>query len=578
MSAKKRLVSLVLAMAMGASLMLTACTPAPANTASSGSGSTSSTDGASSGTDDTATTGYPGTADANSVTINIASEPPELNSILTTDSTAISILRDTMQGLTVLDQENNAVPGVAESWTISDDGLVYTFKLRQDSKWTNGDPVTAKDFYFAISTHFTAETAANYASTWAPYIKGANEYLNGKAKLEDVGLKVVDDYTFEITLARPCTYFLSICAFPSFLPVNEKAYNEIGATAYGKDADKIVTNGPYKVEKWIHEDSVVLTKDTSFWDSASYSSIPTINMKMISESNAALNAFQAGEVDMIGLSGEQVKLMQSEGITAPKYEDGSPGYIEFNIVREGANGKALAQKEVRQALTLALDVQSYITNIAQNSNLVANSFTPNVVLGADGKYGDKLGEILKRPTDGNYADIKKMFEDGLAKAGVAATDLKLSILTDEGDSAQKMCAFFQQQWKDNLGIDVAVNQRPFKSRLADQSSGNFDMCFALWGPDYNDAMTYLDMFITNGGNNHTGWSNAEFDELIESAYNEVDATKREGTLIEAEKLLLEEMPIGPVYHRVRDFICSDKLSGVVRTAFQEISMKWAVMK
>lgn len=573
MFAKKR-IAMAVATVLSLSMLLSACAPKENAGTTSSAGSDAGNSSAAEPSVNAAA--YPGTADPNSVTINMGAEPPELNSILTTDATAISVMRDTMQGLTVLDQSNIPVPGIAEKWTISDDSLVYTFNLRKDAKWNNGDPVTANDFYFAISQHFTAENAAPYASTWAAYIKGAEAYLNGKGTLEDVGMKVIDDYTIEFTLARPCTYFLSICAFASFLPVNQKFYETVGAASYGKDADKILTNGPYKIESWAHEDNMVLTKDTNFWDSANYSQVQTINMKMISDSNAALNAFQAGEVDMIGLTGANVEILKKEGITPPQFDDGTPAYIEFNTIRETTEGKALAQKEVRQALTLALDVQRYLTNVAKNSNKVANTFTPNVVNGANGKYGDALGEVLKRPT-GDYTAVKATFEEGLKKAGVNAADLKLSILSDEGDSAQQMCAMFQQQWKENLGIDVTIVQKPFKGRLADQATGEFDMCVALWGPDYSDAMTYLDMFITGAGNNHTGWSNKTYDELIDKAYNEADAVVREGYLMEAEKLLLDEMPVGPIYHRVRDYICSAKLGGVVRTAFQEISMRWCTI-
>ena len=155
--------------------------------------------------------------------------------------------------------------------------------------------------------------------------------------------------------------------------------------------------------------------------------------------------------------------------------------------------------------------------------------------------------------------------------------INLNYVTDEGDNAYKTAAFIQNQWKEKLGIEATVTQMPFKSRLQAQTDKTYDVCFALWGPDYDDPLTYLDMFVTDSGNNHTGWSNAEFDELIASSYTEADAAKREEIMINAEKLLMEEMPIGPVYHRIRDYITADKLTGVVRTAFQDIVMHYATI-
>lgn len=571
----KKALAIVLALALA--MTFVACGSSSSSTAASTPASGSAESTPASSTAEAAPAGamttnglYPGTADADMVTINISTEPPDMNSVTTTDSTAISILRDTMEGLTTLDANNQAVPGVAESWETSDDGLVWTFHLRDDAVWSNGEKITANDFVFALTTHFTAETGANYAGTWAAYIKGAAELLAGTGSAEDLGVKAIDDATLEITLNNPCTYFLSICAFPSFYPINEAAWNEFGGVdGYGLDADKLLYNGPYTVTEWQHEDHVTITKNDQYWDKDNKAFIPTIKMVMIADSGAGLNAFQGGEVDMIGLTGEQLELLQGENCVAGQYADGTPAYLEINTVT--ASTPALSNAKVRRALTMAIDADSLNKDVLKNSNLAADGMVPPVVNGGD--YTAARGSLIDRSTP--VEDIKALFDEGCEEAGVDPASIDINYVTDEGDNAYKTAAFIQNQWETKLGIKTTVSQMPFKSRLQAQTDKTFDVCLALWGPDYDDAMTYLDMFLTDSGNNHTGWSNAEFDQLINDAYKETDAAKRQQMLIDAETILMDEMPIGPIYFRVRDYICSDKLTGVIRNAFQEIVMTQA---
>ena len=550
----KKVMALVLALAL--SLSLAACgTSAPAGS------------GAPMGTGM-----YPGTPDPDMVTVNISSDPPDMNTITTTDSTAISVLYHVGEGLTSLNGEGKAVPGVAESWTTSEDGLVWTFTLRPDAVWSNGTPVTANDFVFAMTRHFTPETGAQYAGTWATYIKGAEEMLNNGGSAEDLGVKALDDHTLEITLTTPCAYFLNLMAFPSFYPMNEAFYMEAGAEdGYALDAEHFLGNGPYTLTEWQHEDHITLTKNDSYWDKANKAFIPSIKMIMVTDSGAGLNAFRGGEADMIGLSGEQAEMMRAEGANVKQYPDGTPAYIQFNTT-ESASSPALANAKVRRAITLAIDADSYNKNVARSSNLAADGIVPPVV--NNGEYNAKRGALIERPTE-DWTEVKALFEEGCQEAGVDPASMNLRYVCDEGDGAYKMAAFVQNQLKEHLGLTIEIESMPFKSRLDAQQHLDFDLCVALWGPDYDDAMTYLDMFTSESGNNHTGWANAEYDALVEEAFHEGDLEKHQELLIQAEKLLMEEMPIAPVYFRVRDYITSDKLTGEVRTAFQETNLVYA---
>lgn len=521
---------------------------------------------------------YPGTADADSVTTNIGAEPPDMNSVTTTDSTAISIMRDTLEGLVMLNQENEVIPGVAESWDISDDKMTYTFHLRDNAMWSNGDKVTANDFVFAWTQLFTSQTGAQYAGTWAPYIKGAKEMLE-TGDASNFGVVAEDEKTLKVTLTSPTEYFLSVLAFPNFYPINEAFWNEVGGVdKYGRDADKMLYNGPYMMSEWQHEDHVTIKKNDKYWDKANKAFIPTVNMVMIAESGAALNSFQGGEVDMIGLSGEQRDLLKSEGVVTGEYMDGAVAYLEFNTLngKEGsvssdAVGKALGNAKVRRALTLAVDVESYLKNVAKSSSSVADGIvTPSV---ANGEYAKARGSLIDRSKSSD--ELKALLEEGLKEAGVSLKDFKPVLSTDEGDNALKMVTFIQNEWKTKLGVEMTVEQLPFKNRLDKMSKKTYDIVVSLWGPDYDDPMTYLDIMASTSGNNHTGWANKDFDNLLKQAYLETDSQKRQQFFIDAEKLLMEEMPVGPLYFRARDYIVSDKMTGVVRNAFQDTLLKYA---
>ena len=558
--------ALALALVLAMSLSLAACgTTAPA--ATSGSDAPAAT----------ATGLYPGTAEADSVVMNLNSEPPEMNSILTTDGTAFTVMRHTNEGLTGLDAENKAVPGVAESWEVSEDGLTWTFHLRDNAMWSNGEPVTANDFDFAWTRLFTAKTGALYAGTWATYIAGAEELLAAeaedavKAAQENLGVKAADEHTLVVTLTNPCAYFPNLVSFSSFLPVNEKFYMEAGAEeGYALDMDKMLFNGPYVMSEWQHEDHITLAKNDQYWDKENKAKIPTIKMVMINDSGAALNAFQAGEVDTIGLNGEHAEMLRAEGANVGQYADGSPMYLQYNT-----KTPLLSSAKVRRALTMAIDADSFNKNVAKNGNLVADGMVPPVVNG--GKYNEARGSLFTRPTDGDYTEIKALFEEGCKEVNVDPSTVTLRYVTDDGDAAYKSAAFIQNELKEKLGVEITIDPMPFKSRIEAQAKMDFDICPAIWGPDYDDAMTYLDLFASTSGNNHTGWANEEYDALIDAAYKEGDPAKHQELMIQAETLLMEEMPIGPIYFRVRDYVTSDKVTGIVRNAFQEIVLNDAVL-
>ena len=288
-------------------------------------------------------------------------------------------------------------------------------------------------------------------------------------------------------------------------------------------------------------------------------------MVMINDSNAAMNAFKAGEVDVIGVNGDQAKMMKNENYPVYQYSDGSTFYLEYNL-----NNEYLQNDNLRKAITYAIDKQAFIDNIVKNDSVAAVSFTAPAVNGLEKKFKEEVGELV------SVVDVEKAkeyYQTALNELGVDS--VSFSMIADDTDAAMLNSAFIQEQLKVNLGIDITIETMPFKSRLERMSNKDFEIVFSGWGPDYNDPMTFLDMFETGNGNNHGSYSNPEYDELLNKVRTELDTETRFGYLVELEKIVMEDLPVGPIYWRSRDYIVSEKIeSGVIRSAFQDMNFRF----
>ena len=533
--------------------------------------------------------GSGGSAGANEVTINLGAEPPEMDSILTTSSGSMNVLRHCVEGLVSLDANDEAVPGMAESWDVSKDQKTYTFHLRKGAKWSNGEEVTAKDFVFAWNQHFNARTGAPYASTWMTKIAGAEDIFNATAEKVDpkdeksdykmaeadipkymeehAGWKAIDDYTFQVTFTGPFQYAVVLMAFPSFFPVNQKAYEEAGGNNnYGTDADKLAYNGPFTITSWAHEDSIVLEKNPDYWNAKNIK-LDKITMRMIGQETTAINEFNNGSIDMIGLTGDNIKQFEN----AQGFDDGGAWYFEFNSKVNPFNNA-----KVRKALTLGVDAQAMIDTIVKNDSKVATTFTPPAV--AQGEFTEYCGDLFKHITNNDYSEAKALLEEGLKEEGLTVAEFSPELLCDDSSAAKQQAEFLQAQLKEHLGVTLNIRQVTYNARLDAMDQGDFEIVFAGWSPDYNDPMTYLDMWVTGNGNNHGKWSNAEYDKIIKEASQIADKDAYYAKLKEAEEILAEECPIGFIYDRQTSYVTSDRLKGVVRTAFQDINLNYAYIE
>lgn len=525
------------------------------------SGSAAQSEGSDSG--QTAAVSYPGTPDTDMVTVDLRSEPAELNSLKTSDVPSGDILREVVSGLYKLDENDNPVLDLAaEEPQVSEDGCTYTIKLRQDAKWSNGEPVTANDFVYAYQQVCNPDTGSVYAFILYQNLVNGQEVYEGTKDPSELGVKAIDDYTLEVTFVNPIPYAKHLFSFSTFMPVNQKAYEEFGgADGYAKEADTIVTNGPYKITEWVHEDHITLEKNPDYYG-ADDIQIEKIKYVMMKDTNARMNAFKAGQVDCINLDGDQMAQLEKDGVEVQTYVDNGNWYFQYNTNTPGLNNA-----KIRQALGMSIDLESLCTNVRKDGSVPATGLVPTGINGADGqKYREAAGDMITYDAE----QAKKLFEEGLAEEGMTAADFKISLLTDDTSAAQKEAAFYQEQWKQALGIEVEITPQPFKSRLQSMEDRDFDIVFAGWAPDYNDPMTYLDMFTTTNGNNYGDYSSEEYDTLIANAMKEVDPVKRQEMLIQAETLLVQtDAPIFPLYFSSVGYVVSDKLDGMTRTGFQE---------
>ena len=532
----------ILALALALALTLTAC--GSAGTASSAAASASS-------------------AKSNTLVYG-SNDYTRINPALDEHGEINALLFD---GLTGHDKDNQVVPRLAESWELDKDTNTYTFHLRKDGVWTNGDPVTAKDFEFAWSQALNPEVASDYAY-FLYFIKNAEKYFNGEVAWDEVGVKVVDDYTLEVTMEQPTPYALFLFSFGTLAPINQRFYEAVGADLYSTEAQYFCTNGPFALTEWSHNDKIVMQKNDA-WHGAADVEVEEIDWKIITDANAALSSFLAGDLDMVGLgTGELIKQATAAGATIQSYTDGTSFYIYFNN-----NDQYLSNVNLRRALFNAIDEQKEIDTVWQNDNEPMTSFTAPGVSATDGtSFAGKVGELYAPSRDQEKA--KEYLATALSELGCTVDDLSAHLSIDCGDSATSIAeaSFYQEQWRQVLGIEVAVNSMITKQGSQNRKTGNYVMSVTGWGPDYNDPNTFLDLWVTDGGNNQTGFSNERYDELIDLAAKETDLEKRESYFIECEQIIADQLPIGPAFWRAPSYACSDKIKGGMhRSTFQDIN-------
>ena len=561
----------ILAMVMALALLcatFTACGDTSGTSSSAGTSSTASDSGDSSAAEEgeTATGGSGGT-----LNMRNTMEPTSLNTLLATYAYDFTPINAMIECLYRDDENDVPQPAGAETVDISDDKLVYTFHLREDATWSNGDPVVATDYEFAWQQALNPEVASDYAYMLY-FIHNAEPYFNGEVEWSEVGVKVIDDYTLEVTLDNPLPYATDLFAFPTLAPINQKFYEEVGADKYATDAEYFCCNGMYELTEWSHNSQIVFQKREDYWNADAVGP-DTIVYKIITDSQAGLNSYLSREIDYTDLdSGEVVQQAEAAGFEVGVKPARSSYYLIVNTEDE-----FMSNQNLRLALAYAIDKQALIDTVYQNDNQPMTSFTPPAIMGAAGADGPTFQEALLEergemyPASGDLEKAQEYLQAALEELGCTVDELNLSIDCAD-DSLRRNCAtFLQEQWRQNLGIEnIAVNSMQTKQVSANRQSGDYCMSLGGWSPDYNDAINFLDLWVTDGGNNDSFWSNEEYDNLIAQATAEADEEVRQQYLFDAEEILAAEMPVIPLYWQCQNYSYnSDKIvDGAIITANQ----------
>jgi ABC-type oligopeptide transport system, periplasmic component len=514
-------------------------------------------------------TGKSGTENASGnkvIKVNLSADPKTIDPGLNNSVEGGKVIVNAFQGLTDLDKDEKVIPGVAEKWDISKDGLHYTFHLRKDAKWSDGKPVKAQDFEYAWKRALNPDTASEY-SFQLFYLKNGEAYNQSqspkatkKATVDEVGVKATDDYTLDVTLEGATPYFLSLMAFPTYMPIR-KDIIEKNPKDWATKPETYVSNGPFVMKELKMKDSINFVKNPNYWDTKNVK-LDGIQFKVLDQESSYLAAFKTGQMDMIDKPPvQEIPNLLKDG-TAKSYPYLGTYYYDFNVSANAANvnpeaAKALSDVRVRKALSLAIDREAITSKVSKGNEKPATSFVPSGVTDDKGvKFKNK--EYYK--TTANVEEAKKLLVEAGYPDGKGFP--KMELIYNTLQMHQSMAAAVQDMWKKNLGIDITLRNLERKVQLAEANKHNFVLNRDGWIADYNDPMTFLDVFTTTNGNNYSGYSNPKYDALITAAKVEANAEKRTAMLHEAEDMLMNDMPIVPVFEYTEVVCMNKKLTGV----------------
>ncbi|WP_106495911.1 peptide ABC transporter substrate-binding protein [Lentibacillus sp. Marseille-P4043] len=493
--------------------------------------------------------------------VNIKSEPPSLHPGKATDSTSSAVLLQTFEGLMRINQDGDPEEAMAESVNVSDDKTTYTFTIRDDAKWSNGDPVTAQDFEYAWKWVLDPESPDTDYAYQLYVIKGAKAAKEDGGSLDDVGVTAKDDKTLVVELNQPTPYFLDLTAFYTYFPVNKNVAE--GNDEWAQDAgDKYVTNGPFTMESWEHKNKIVLKKNTDYWDAENVS-LETINMYMIDDENTALQMYKNDELDWAGSPTDAIPLAAIPALKQDGSLNVSPKagvyYYSFNTEVEPFNNV-----NIRKAFSLAMNREGIVKNITKGEQQPAMALVPPSIWEENEEGYFKDNDVEK---------AKEYLQKGLDELGLdKLPTVKISYNTSEAHAA--IAQAVQDMWRENLGVDVELNNEEWNVFLDTMSEGNYQVGRMGWNADFNDAINFLEIFESVGGNNYTNWENEEFANLIQKSRTETDEAARDDILRQAEKLFMDEMPIAPIYFYTNVWLNKDYVKDVQVSPLGIIQLKW----
>ncbi|MER2226927.1 MAG: peptide ABC transporter substrate-binding protein [Carnobacterium sp.] len=510
-------------------------------------------------------------ADTQELRLTAASEIPSMDTALATDLTSFTVMNNVFEGLYVLGPDAEPVLGVAaEEPTISEDGKTYTFKLREDAVWSNGEPVTADDFVYAWQKVVAPETASGYAYMFDGLIQNATEIINDEMDPTELGIKALSDTELEITLMQPTSYFDQLLTLPFFFPQN-RAFAQEQGDEYGSTNETLVYNGPFVLEGWNQASSVGWTfeKNEDYWDADSVV-LDTVTVDVIKEVTTELNLFENGDTDIAFLSGNFVSQYSDD----PNFHsslNATTFYIEMNRLNNEEETE-LSNANIRLAIASAIDKDGYVNNVLQDGSASIDGFVPAGLASnptSKSDFREDAGNLL--PYDLEKAT--EAWDAGLSELGTDSIELEL--ITSDTEDSKRLAEYLQDQLQKNLpGLIVTLRSMPFSMKLETVREGNYDMAVNSWIADFADPINYVERFDTDI--NRMNYSNPDVDALVDTAKATFDDDEaRWETLVEIEKVSLgEDAALAPLYQSADSYLLNSKVKDYYKRVFGPDSYKW----
>lgn len=497
------------------------------------------------------------TSGGSSVTVAMDADLNTMDYDLATDGNSFIMQSMCVSGLAMLDADGQPQPDLAEKWDVSEDGKTYTFHLHDGIKWSNGDPVTADDFVYGWRRLVDPDTASEYnfiVSTIG--VVNADEVIAGEKPVEDLGVEATDDSTFVVHLTQPCGFLLGLMAFPSFFPLNQKFYEEKGDQFGVGSVDDILYCGPYTMTDWQAGNQYTFTKNDDYWDADAVDT-DTVTFKFLQDTQSAMLEFQQGNIDVVKLASEQVDAYKNEeGFTTRL--TGYAWRLDFNYEVDKLNNL-----DLRKAISLAIDRNSLADDVLKDGSIAAKGFIPEqFAYGPDGKdYRETSGDLIDTDADADAAEA----EYEKAKAALGG-DVTIDLLYEDSEACKAVAENLQQQLQTALpGLTVTMNCKPKKTRLELSNSHQYEVMLTRWGPDYADPQTYLDLFRSTRAGYTGTYVNDDYNTLLYKAFfgeDAADAEKRWADMVEAEKMLIDDVAMVPLYQNGGAMMINPKVSGI----------------
>ncbi len=492
-------------------------------------------------------------ASTKSITLALRDEPPQLDSTKATDAISGQILGHVMEGLLRQDAQNKIQAGVAETWEITPEGA--TFHLRPDALWSDGKPVTAHDFVFSWRTVVDPKTASEYAFIMY-FVKNAEAINLGTLPITELGVTGLDDRTLRVEFERPLSFFEKVVAFKTFLPIREDFYKQTKGR-YGADTHEMLYNGPFRVTSWVHGASLKVVKSEHYWrrDEIKLNSINWAYMT--SDPNATFNFFKDGKIAVAGLSADSLANAMEQRWQIKQFQEGVVFFLEFNQRPD----RLTRNLNLRKALQLVNDPSEVVNKVTKLPGyLVSDSLFPVYLDGVKDKF-----KVEKPPKQivRDVAAARRHLE--LAKQELGLKEIPpLALLSDDTPTANVMAEYYQGLFRDTLGLELRIDKQIFKQRLAKMTSGEFDLVTAGWGPDYEDLLTFGDLFASWNLNNRGRYASAEYDRQVRIVQSSMDQVERVEAFAKMQDLIIDDAVILFNYERGASYVTHPQIKGIVR--------------